>query len=284
MSPSSPLEALKAQAIVARTFAVASRDRHRGAGYDLCDTTHCQVYGGAARERETTDRAIAETHGQVLLSDGRPVPAYFHSTCGGATATPAEVWGGSEGPACLAGVPDFPALPDEDLSSEASLLTLAVRGPEVFCGASPEFHWELERTRADLEKTLSRTLPGILRKSFRLGSLQGLAVVSRTRTGRVALLEVRGSEGSCLLRGDTIRSAFGSGREMLRSTRFVVRPVATPDAPEGAPPESYRFLGFGNGHGVGLCQMGAIGMARLGHDANRILAHYFPGATVGGVP
>lgn len=287
MPPSAPAEALKAQAIVARTFTLSARGRHGAGGFDVCDGTHCQVYGGAGREREATDRAVRETRGRVLRAAGKLMPAYFHSACGGATDSPEDVWGGGSGTADpglrIAGVEDAPAPLGEDFTREPSLLAMAVRGPEVFCGDAREFSWEFERTRAELERTLARTLPGVLGKPVRLGVLQALEVTGRTRFGRVRSLEVRGSAGSATLRGESIRWAFNSGRPegpALPSTRFVVRPIRGPGTREGEPPERYRFYGFGSGHGVGLCQAGAIGMARRCCDAARILAHYFPGAAI----
>lgn len=282
LSPSAPLQALRAQAIVARTFTFSALGRHRADGFDVCDGTHCQVYAGAGHERDATDRAVRETRGLVLRHEGKLVPTYYHAACGGATDSPSEVWSGASDFPCLAGVIDAPAPLGEELATEPGILSLALRGAEFYCGGSREFSWEFERTRAELERTLERTLPGILGKRVRLGTLQALVVTGRTRSGRVRSLEVRGSEGTVTLRGDSIRWAFNSGRPeapALPSTRFVVRPVACSSGEEKKP-ERYRFYGLGSGHGAGLCQSGAIGMARRGHDAERILAHYFPGASI----
>ena len=105
LSPTAPAEALKVQAIIARTFALVGRARHAAEGYDLCRGEHCQVYAGPARETAATDAAVDATAGQVLLQEGQPINAYYHAACGGATDSPADEWGGAPArscrPACL---------------------------------------------------------------------------------------------------------------------------------------------------------------------------------------
>ncbi len=106
------IEALKAQAVAARTYAVAHLGDHADEGYDLCDTPACQVYGGVGVEHPLTDRAVAETRGEVLLHDGAPIDALYHSTCGGRTENGDNVFSGRnvgylEGVACR--VPSTPA-------------------------------------------------------------------------------------------------------------------------------------------------------------------------------
>ena len=88
------IEALKAQAVAARTFVLKNRDKHKADGYELCATTHCQVYNGA-ETFETTDKAVAETRGEVLFHGGRTVDAPFHADSGGMTESAANVWGGN---------------------------------------------------------------------------------------------------------------------------------------------------------------------------------------------
>ena len=270
---SAPAAALEAQAVVARTYAVSCLKRHAAQGYDLCDSIHCQVYRGAAGERESTDRAVAATRGRILRHEGRPICAYFHSTCGGITDSPAHVWGSEPGAPYLAGVADREAARSEGLRGEPDILALTVSPGEVFCGQSPEFAWEFERTREELERLLQRTLPVVLGKRVLLGRLQGLVVSGRTPSGRAAALIVQGSNGAHMVRGDSMRWLFGTGRagaEGLRSTRFVIRPTTDPNAADPAPVR-YRFVGLGWGHGIGLCQSGAIGMARRGYSTARIL-------------
>lgn len=283
MAPSAPFEALLAQAIVARTFALASLGRHAREGFDLCASNHCQVYGGVAREHPTTNRAVEQTRGQVLLCQGKPFTALFHAVCGGATDSPMDVWSKPTEPGCFKGIVDAKDPLGLDLTAESGIQDLANRREEVFCGDSPDFFWEMERTREELERTFARTLPIVLGAPAPLGELRTLSVVSRTISGRATALLVEGSQGSYLVRGEGIRWLFGTGRpndQGLKSCRFVVQPMARPEAP-GAPPVRYRLVGFGWGHGVGLCQAGAIGMAKKGYLAAEILAHYFPEAQIG---
>ncbi|MDH7570716.1 MAG: SpoIID/LytB domain-containing protein, partial [Armatimonadota bacterium] len=277
-----PLEALKAQAIVARTFARACVGRHGYAGYDVCAGVHCQVYPGVAAERSTSDQAVCETAGRVLMAAGKVFPAYFHASCGGATDAAAAVWGGPAQPGCAAGVWDSPTSPCLNLTAEGGVLGLLAGTVEFFCAAAPDYRWSIQRTRGELERTFARALPLLLGRRAPLGELRDLITGGRTSGGRLTLLVVEGSEGVYPVRGEEIRWLFGSGRAGeggLPGRRFVVVPERDPLAPDG-PPVAYRFVGTGNGHGVGLCQWGAMGMARRGERAEEILRHYFPGATL----
>ncbi|MBI3945767.1 MAG: SpoIID/LytB domain-containing protein [Armatimonadetes bacterium] len=283
LSPSAPIEALKAQAIAARSYALASLGRHAPEGFDLCAGTHCQAYGGVAREHEATDRAVRETRGRVLLAGGKPLAALFHAVCGGATDGPADVWDGASEPDVRKGTVDAPAPPGLDLTTETGILELTAQREALFCGASADFRWERECARPELERTFARTLPLVLGSRAPLGELRSLSVVNRTLAGRATAILVEGSQGAYLVRGEGIRWLFGSGRpddRGLKSRRFVIQPVADPDHPDG-PPSRYRLIGFGWGHGVGLCQAGAVGMAKRGAAAEEILRHYFPGVEVG---
>lgn len=284
MPASSPAEALKAQAVVARTFTLASLARHEKEGFDLCDGVHCQVYAGVAAEREATDGAIAATAGQILVVAGKPIDALYHAACGGATDGPAR----ADVPAYLSGGPDAAAALDLEWRTEAGVLALADHWQELYCGAGEGFRWEKEFTREELERLFARTLPTVLGRPAKLGTLHSLRVDERAPYGRVRTLVVSGSDGTHTVRGESIRWLFGTGHlgTGLPSTRFVLRPISDPRQPE-APPERYHLTGFGRGHGVGLCQTGAIGRARRGATAAEILRHYFPGATlspIGGTP
>ncbi|OJT26839.1 hypothetical protein BO221_02145 [Archangium sp. Cb G35] len=143
-------EALKAQAVVSRTYAIAGRNRHEKAGYDVCDLTHCQLYRGRQDERTNVDKAVEATRGKVLRGRkaGEPLaPAYFHSSCGGATSTAASVFGSSE-------------------SSSAVEDRLGTSGP--LCSASPHHRWHFEVSRQELARALGIPAEGpafeVLRK------------------------------------------------------------------------------------------------------------------------
>lgn len=131
MSPEWPLEALKAQAVVARTFALNNLGRHGASGFDLTDDDRSQVYTGLTTESERVKEAVRATAGQTLTYSGRPLKAYFHSTCGGHTSDPAAVWGGPTAPP-LKGVRDS------------------------WCELSPHYRWDAYFTRADILAALNR--------------------------------------------------------------------------------------------------------------------------------
>ena len=230
------------QAIIARTYAAATPGRHRSEDFDLCDTTHCQLYEPG---RLTTSSyaavaraAVTRTAGRILRFNGRPAETLFHADCGGYTTTPRDAWGG---PA----LPYLPAAPDD------------VPG-------RPHRAWHLVATDgewADMLNRDPRTRMG--------GRLRDLRVVSRDSSGRATLIEIAGNR-SVRASGATLRAVVSGvrGPRALLSTRFDISRT----------PAGFRLDGTGFGHGVGLCQLGSIARARRGDSAETILGHYYPGA------
>ena len=239
------LEALKAQAVVSRTFALGNLGRHATDGYDFCRTTHCQAYQGGQGLPPLIRRALLATRGELLGGNGQggqggPAEVYFHAACGGRTTHPPAVWGGPDSsPAHLRGVED------------------------PICEAMAPRQWEDRLSLAVLDQALRghfRTDPG--------GTLRRLWIERRDRTGRVAWVGIDSSRGTRRVRGWELRLAVGRalGWQHLKSTWFDLQP-------EGA---GYRFRGKGFGHGLGLCQQGSHLRARQGIGYRQILAHYFP--------
>lgn len=252
---SSQVEAVKAQAVLARTYATAKL-RGPEVRWDVRDDTSHQVYGGVAAEHATSDAAVLETAGALLTFDGRLAErVVYHSTCGGATEDNERVFSSQP----------VPYLRAVECRDEAG---------QPWCAASKYASWTAEWSLADLGQEVSRHL------GKAVPPVRGLAVAERTPTGRVARLTVLLDGGASLeLRGDDMRRALRyqdpQGRlQALPSTRFDL--VA-----EGVPPGRVRVQGSGWGHGVGMCQWGAIGMARAGLGYEEILGLYYPGATVG---
>ena len=268
MNPDYPAEALKAQAIAARTYAFRSRRRHRADGFDLCATEHCQVYGGLNAETPSTLDAVASTQGEVLWHDGAPALALYSSTCGGFTEDIEQVYGGEPIP-YLRSVPCFE--PDDSLGvvppdGEDGLSEWLRSTPRVHClqprlGRYEVFRWVVVRERAALEAAL--------REWGLRGELMGFTVVRRGRSGRIGHLTARGSVRDAGLETEAaIRTALG-----LRSSAFVFE--AFPQV--SAPATVYVFWGGGWGHGVGMCQMGAVGLALEGWEYRAILQKYYRG-------
>jgi stage II sporulation protein D len=98
------IEALKAQAVVSRTYIIANLNKHSNQGFDICSTTHCQVYGGLECQTNSTEQAIKETKGEVLMYDGKFAQTVFHANCSGHTDDPKYIWNWKDTPAYLKGV------------------------------------------------------------------------------------------------------------------------------------------------------------------------------------
>jgi len=260
-------EALKAQAIAARTYALESIARHRKDGFDLCAGQHCQVYGGMEAESEATSRAVEETRGLVMRQGEKLVPAFFHSTCGGYTEDAASVWKGAE--SSLRGTTDCSAgEPADAMDKEEGASHFLNEPPDAFCSHSPLFRWKRTYSREELQERLGSGL----------GDLVSIRVKSRTRTGRVSQLAVKGTKGEKVFGGQEIRSLFGERPSKgLPSTFFSVSEVRSDSTGSkgGDQVDSFVFTGAGWGHGVGMCQYGADGMARRGYDFKGILSHYY---------
>lgn len=260
--PREDSSALQAQAVASRSFALTRTGDARRA-FDVRATTQDQVYGGANAENARASAAVDATRGLVLRYQGRVVDAPFHATCGGTTAEAPEVWR-TAGSAYLQRVSDR-------VGSSA----------RYYCDMAPRYRWTRTLSAEQLNGALERYLqtyasvPG-----GRAGTAQGIEVKTRTASGRVAILEVGTDKGTFPLRANDIRYVMREpGGEILYSTYFS---VATEYDRTGHL-ERVTFRGQGNGHGVGMCQWGAIGRARSGQSFRDILGTYYPGTTVGPV-
>jgi stage II sporulation protein D len=233
------------QAIVARSYATARLGRHRAEGFDLCDTTHCQIYDPArirtSKLAPIAREAVRQTAGQILSYANRPAEALFHADCGGATASAEAVWGGRSVPYLL------PRQDDLD----------------------PSVHrrWKWSATAEALRSALAgdtRTDVG--------RSLTGVAITARDDSGRARQLTLEGQTPR-VVRGEDFRMSIvrALGVRTILSTRMSVTRSGS----------TYVFEGSGFGHGVGLCQAGAAARARRGETTAQILAAYFTGVVPG---
>jgi stage II sporulation protein D len=249
-------EAVKAQAVAARSYTLAYLNRWKVRGFDLLATVEDQVYAGVSGERADADAALRETCGVLAMSDGHPIEAYYSSTCGGMTAAPDEVW-------------SRPARSYLKVHRDSS-----GGGGKAFCSISPQHRWSEQWDGASLEKILKRTIPAVLgaKNSDRWGRLRELKLKSRSESHRVRELEIVFERQRFTIGGDAVRWILrrpdgGSLKSaMLLDLRCTKR--------------KGRLLrvtvdGGGFGHGIGLCQFGAIGMAREGYDYRRIIQFYY---------
>lgn len=306
MYPSWPLEALKAQAVAAKSYTLYSINKHSNEGYNLCDTTHCQVYGGYSSENIMTNRAVDETIGKILLYNDKFIDAMYHSSSGGHTENSENVYSNA--------VPYLRGIKDE------------------FSLDAPNDSWQFVISEGEIRAKL-------LENGFDVGYITDLEILSTSESGRVIELMVKGTKGTQILKKSQIRQVFGAtnikstlfevkysgeSKTLLNSDFYVydfsnanieslnngiytvlssegtmsfdykslskriivtdgtnTREITTESKNNFANGEGkYVFIGKGSGHGVGMSQWGAKKMAELGYDYIQILEHYYTGTKV----
>ena len=232
--------ALRAQAVASRTYALHQRAQARRArrAWDLRAGTKSQVYGGVRAESDPVRDAVRQTRGEILTWGGEPILAAFHSSSGGRTASAEEVWGEPR-----------PYLVSVEVDDEWE---------------SPDTYWRVFVSGPKLGRAVAA-------QGHEIGSVRAVEIGSRTASGRVAELRLRGDRGSARLSGRQLRAAIGEST--LKSTLFALRPA------EGG----FTFVGSGRGHGVGMSQWGARAMAQEGADHDAILEVFYPGAEIAAV-
>ncbi len=264
----SPREALAAQAVTARSNVLAQLGtRHRGDPYLLCAEVHCQAYRGEGARTAATDAAVRATAGEALFgrSGGRElVDAVYSAMCGGHGEDNDAVWPVLP-EASLRGRPDMPPGVARELwgglASEDRLRPFLRASPPAWCGRASgaprdRFRWERRFSPAELDEALS---------SLAVGRTLELGITRRGISGRARALTVTGDRGKAVVGGELrIRKLLRN----LPSAMFVIDR-------EG---DATVLRGGGWGHGVGMCQWGAIGRAEAGQSHGEILAAYYGGA------
>ena len=256
--------AVAAQAVAARTYAYAKLRLTANRPYDFAATVDDQVYGGVNAERPVSDRAVRETRGRVLRYKGRLAEAPYSAVCGGSTAAQPEVWTHKKDEPYLRPVSD--RIPGSD---------------RFYCDIATRFAWTRQYGASELVTVLERYLRDHAPVTTgSVGYPQLFAVEERTPTNRVARLAIVTDRGRYVLRGNAIRFVLRtSGGEILNSTYFSVESEVGRDGRLSR----LTLVGRGNGHGIGMCQWGAIGRARAGQDYRTILRTYYPGTEIGQV-
>lgn len=234
-----PMEALKAQSVAARSFALArlgSRAAHRleeRRGWIFESSTMDQVFDQEKSHSRSLE-AVEKTRGEFLEAGGSVVAAHYHSDCGGATDEPSAVWGGG---------------PELGTARDSS------------CALRPKTKWKLVLSRTRLQRELESK--AIVPKGFQMASL---AIAARSAGGRAMELLLQSVSGQSIqVTGEMLREALGYNE--LRSTLFDVRKTS-----DGG----LEFSGRGFGHGSGMCQWGARSLAKSGKSYVEILRHYYP--------
>lgn len=251
--------AVEAQAVAARSYSYLHFTPARA--YDMMSTVQDQVYGGVDAEKPVSDAAVTATDGMVVMYAGKVVNTPYHSTCGGSTAAVHEVWYKE---------PDQPYL-----------RTVSDRIPgtdRFYCDASPRFRWTSTFTNESLRSVLEKYLSAYTNApKGSLGRVTGVYEEGRTESDRVRALRIVTDRGNYTLRGNDIRFVLRSADgAILNSTYFTAEASIA-----GGEVSGLTLRGGGYGHGIGMCQWGAIGRARAGQDYRTILTTYYPGTTIG---
>ncbi len=237
-----PSEALKAQAVLSRTFAVnkINENRHKSLPYDIENSIYHQVYGSAGCAR--IEEAVLATRGEVLSSGGDIGQVFFHASCGGRTATPEEVWGGKY-----------------DLIKSVD---------DPYCEGTPYHSW------------IKRLSLSYISRAVVFPDLAEIEISSRSVSGRINNLKLISKNGIIRhISAHRFRMEINSKAPRIAFNEpFVIPGTNFTINREG---ETLIFSGAGYGHGVGMCQWGARRMADSGKNYREILSHYFPAFSLG---
>jgi stage II sporulation protein D len=284
---SSHPEALKAQAVAARTYTINSIGKHTSLGFDLCNTTGCQVYKGFSVEAQSANKAVDDTKGQMVTYNGKPAQVFYFSSSGGRTEDVQYVWGSQ--------IPYLKSVEDKYES-----------------GRSWNYTWESTYTANEIKQIM-------LGRNYNLGDILNITIADVSPAGRVTELIIEGTRDERVYMKGACRSVLSNLHSQWytistdadimakalskkpENTRLVGKAVVTANGTKvmGASkknvtvlgaggkkkavpviPTTYKFTGRGWGHAVGMSQEGAKGMAKAGFKYDEILMHYFQGTKV----
>jgi len=235
ISPSWNIEAIKAQAVAARTFAYYYKQKNTNLPYDLKSDTLSQVYTGLTGINEIFSEAIDSTQNQVIIFNNKIIAAYFHSACGGHTEDAEKVWERR--------VPYLKGVPCN------------------YCKAAPYYKWEAEFTENEIIEKFESA-------GIHFTDIAAILPERVSSSGRWSSIKIIGKPKSIVINGNRFRLILGE--EKLRSTKFKIRHLR----------KKWTIYGEGWGHGVGMCQWGARGMADKGYKYYQILRYYFRGTKI----
>src|SRR5258708_5614765 len=231
-----PVESLKVQAVISRTYVVANLRKSTGKAYDVSSDVFSQVYGGLQDENPATTQAVEDTRGEILVDNqGIPVLTFFHSSCGGRTESPQYVW--------------------QEIKNPPNYLE-SVR--DTYCKDDPFYTWNYEIGADALQRRLRHA-------GYKVGPIKNLSIGKTSPSGRAWTLVVESTKSKKEIPGNSFRLAVGP--DVMRST------LLTTVKKRG---KVFHFEGHGWGHGVGLCQWGARGRALAGETYQKIIDIYYP--------
>lgn len=256
--PAGALEAIKAQAIAARTYAIGGMGSRNALGFDFYATVADQVYGGASGEDTMVSRAVMETRGEIITYKGEPIIAYYSSTCGGRTAAVSEVWPWRNGRPYLQSRSDM--MPD---------------GQTAYCQSSNRFRWNVTWTDDSLRHVLQSTLGTRARNpNLRINRIDDVRITGTTPSGRAEAINIVADGITHRIPADSIRWILRPRLNTSLNSSLLLDLHALASN-EGEPVSRLEVTGGGWGHGVGMCQVGAIGRARAGQNYREILNAYY---------
>ncbi len=248
-------EAVKAQAVAARTYAIEGLGKRPGS-FDFYATVQDQVYGGLAGEDPVADAAVAATRGEIVTYQGQPILAYYHSTCGGETAALNESWPWRSPQPYLRRVSDR-------IPGRAG----------AYCDFASRYRWTTRWTPAQLRAVLASAIAGLTGGERReVRAVEAVRILDRTPGGRVGTLLVRADGRDSIVHGDSARYLLRTPAGAMLNSSLLFDATLEDGALE--------VHGGGWGHGIGMCQSGAIGRARAGQRYRDILRTYYPGTQV----
>jgi stage II sporulation protein D len=257
--PAAQIEALKAQAVAARTYAVGNLGGRSSLGFDFYATVMDQVYGGVADEDTIVSRAVRETRGEIVTYNGTPILAYYSSTCGGSTAAIEDSWPWRAPLPYLRGVSD--RIPGTD---------------EYYCSTSNRFSWSTHWTREQLLAVLGETLRAHTRgRVTQVRRVDDIRITARNPSERATVALTADGEAHTL-RADSVRWVLRpqpGGAAILNSSRLAAVQATT----DAGGVNTLEIRGGGWGHAIGMCQVGAINRARAGQSHSQILRAYYTG-------
>ncbi len=287
-------EALKAQAVAARNYALLPRVKPNKQ-YDICDSQQCQVYYGYNSEHPLSDKAIEETKGLLALYQGEPILALYSSTAGGYTESYENVFSDpvnksfpSKPKPYLRGKPDIEGMPPLDNEDFAKGFYSSV--PSCFDNESSYFRWNRNWTKAEMEAVLNKNLPKYasggfispkITSDFNIGSLISIEVESRGVSGKALAVRIISTAGNFLVQKESfIRKIFENKGKSLPSANIVFNNTYD----DFGNLQNINIQGGGYGHGVGMSQWGAGFMSKKGYSFDQILKHYYDGISIGTMP
>jgi stage II sporulation protein D len=284
MSPQSPVEALKAQAILARTNVYSKiGTKYKDKPYSLTSDVYSQVYTGLENVSERTNKAVDDTQGMILTYNGKPLEALFHSVCGGYLEGNDIIWGSARLP-YLQPKPCGTESENNygDLSNEKNLKRWIDSRPDSYCNidkaevdpaldfAKKYLRWETKISRSKLESNV-RSSTGV-----DIGDLKDITVSGRGSSGKAKSVRITGSKNSVTINKElNIRKQLS--KPPLYSANFY---IVKENTGKNGLSESFIFKGAGFGHGSGMCQIGACGMAAKKKNFKEIIGFYFPGSKI----